>query len=261
MKYSHPVFLSLLLVLGVCETYAAVVRDWEHFQVIIERAPFGRGPTADELAALAAANTPPPPPPGPSLADTVKVTAMTKFGGTPAVGFTDIAAGGKSFYLFEGQTVGDYTLVSVDMAAASVVLRKGEQEETLQLPSVGASIASPTLAALSTPLSLPTARAGTQPAPPATNTDGQNLSYAERQRLRVEEARRKADEARRAAEENAQLQAIEQKVEDEAARRLQRERDLNLIRQGQSPSQNFVLTAEEAAKLKEEGFDLTAPAQ
>lgn len=246
---------------------AEVSADWDRYQVILDREPFGRAPkpgdTSAADAAAAAAAAAEAVPQGPGLAETVRLSVVTLYGGAPAAGFTDTTTG-RSFYLFEGQTVKDgttgedYTLVAVNASGDGATLRKGLQEAELSLgvpaaPAGGTSSAASSSATspAATPPSATRSLSVAAPGPAGT------LSYAERQRQRAEEMRRRIDEARRRADEDKKNQD-EQRLTGEAIKKRLREHDLNLIRAGQVPPQPIELTQDEVAQLASEGFDVNA---
>ena len=104
--------------------------------MILERAPFGQPPKipsdAELAAALELAAQNQPIEPLPSLSDTISLNAMSRFRGIPAAGFLDKESG-KSFFLTEGQTLGNFTLKKVSFETSSVILAKGAQVEPIYL--------------------------------------------------------------------------------------------------------------------------------
>jgi len=316
-----PAFCVLALSQGVAVADTKG-KDWGHYQVIVDRSLFGKiipppPPVTNEIDS-SLINLPPPPPPGPSLADTVKITALTRFGGRAAVGFTD-GLSGRSFYMREGEAVEVpgvptppvapppgarpppgappvavkpllappamdvmvcWTVISVDVARNSVVLRKeetgrAEQEETLTLQGIATGSSNAMANVTMAPFAQPPALGGGAPQPGGWDGRGRgrggptnawaasssqlpdNISYAERQRLRVEEARKRAEEARQKTAEVIDQQ--DKRIEElrlAAEQKKLREDNLNRIRAGQSPIGKFELTPEEANQLRAEGFDV-----
>ncbi len=233
---------------------------WERYQGIVDRQPFGKAPAdgaAGEGGAAAAAAVAVEPA-GPGLAETVRLSVVSLFGGTPAAGFTDTATG-RSYYLFEGQSVEEYTLLAVNAQDGSVTLRKGGQEATLSLGSA-AQTGGPAGGGAGTPsAATPVVASGGSPSVSGTAADAQ-LSYAERQRRRVEEARARMEEARRKAEEARRSQAEDvARLTGEALQRHLREVNLEMIRSGQGTPLPIELTPQEVALLATEGFDVTVP--
>lgn len=112
-------------------------KPFDRYQAIIKRAPFGpllREPTAEEIAAALAAQAAlnQPAQPVERLSDTLRLSAMSKFNGIPAAGFVDQRSN-KSFFLLEGQTIGDYTLEQVSFKTSSALLSKGDLTEEIFL--------------------------------------------------------------------------------------------------------------------------------
>lgn len=221
--------------------------SWERYQPIVDRAPFG--PIYSEAMAQEEANaTPvvetPPVPEGPALSETVKVSAITVFGGMPAAGFTDTAEG-KSYYLYLGRSAGEFTLVDVMPDVKAVRLRKGEQEETLFLNGNG-----------------PNADAAKNPAPavaakPAPKGPPRTPGYAELQRQRAEreEARKRAREK---AEEERQkrIEELERMTPEERDRDM-RDKNIDIIVSGNGPPLPIELNRTDLEILAEKGFDVT----
>ena len=223
---------------------------WERYQPIVDRAPFGpiySEAMAKEEAENAAPVEAPPVPEGPLLSETVKVSAITVFGGVPAAGFTDTTEG-KSYYLYLGKSAGEFTLVEVMPDIKAVRLRKGEQEETLFLngngpnANAGQNTATPAVAAKK-----PAAPKG----PPRTP------GYAELQRQRAEreEARKRAREK---AEEERQkrIEELERMTPEERDRDL-RDKNIDIIVSGDGPPLPIELNRTDLEILAEKGFDVT----
>ena len=96
------------------------------YQTILDKNLFGRGAPALLVADNFsfpdnAADTP-----GEvvDLATVVRLVALSKFQGVPAAGLVDIRTG-RTAYLLEGQSMGDFTLESVSYQNSSVVVSKG----------------------------------------------------------------------------------------------------------------------------------------
>jgi hypothetical protein len=95
-------------------------------------------------------------------------------------------------------------------------------------------------------------------APPVPND---TVSYAARQRQRMEEARQRLEEARRRAEDERKNQdARVEKLTGEALQKHLRDYNLEMIRTGKGPPLPIELTHEEVEQLASEGFDVGAPA-
>jgi hypothetical protein len=250
----HAVFRNL----SAATAFLAVVTaraepfDWARYQPIVDRAPFGpiynEAMAAEEAARLQAAQEAPPAPEGPLLSETVKVSAITVFGGVPAAGFTDTSEG-KSYYLYLGKSAGDFTLVDVMPDVKAVRLRKGEQEETLFLNNPVSNANADNAGSQST---APTAAAKPTPRIPA-RTQG----YAELQRKRAE-----AEEARRVAREKAEaerqkrIEELERMTPEERDRDL-RDKNIEIIVSGDGPPLPIELNRTDLEILAEKGFDVT----
>jgi len=248
------------------------VWSWERYQPILDRAPFGKAASgtgalsAAELAALAAAEEAEQ---GPALADIVKLSVITRYADRPAAGFTDTSTG-RTFYLFEGDSVEDYTLLLVDAPTATIWLRKGTQEAELILGAKPGAAADSTALRETTPARQPAAGARSRLEVsmggnrPATNNDSQtkadSISYSALQRRRAEEAKRKDEETRRKAEEERKLQEERvAKLTGEALQKLLREYNLEMIKSGKSTTMPMELTLEEVEQLAAEGIDVSQP--
>lgn len=242
---------------------------WERYQIILDREPFGKSPPggADAAGAAGAAGAGGADgiDEGPGLHETVQLSLVTSFEGTPAAGFTDSSTG-KSYYLFEGETHGEFTLLRVDARGGTINLKKGEQEALLSIDGNSSPAPAPEVAAgtgAARPVNDPVAPAVRSPAPGrgAAATPGGTVSYAEMQRRRVAEARARMEEARRTQEaaRMSQEETVARKTEEAVTRRL---RDLNLemIKSGHSAAMPMELTPQEVEQLAAEGFDVTAPA-
>ena len=240
---------SLLLL--VSAVFAADLKTWSRYQSILDRAPFGPIYSEDDPAF----NTPEEAPPeeipvdeGPKLSEFIKVSAITVYGGTPAAGFTD-TTDNKSYYLYQGKSAGDFTLVEVHAATKSILLRKGEQEEEIyvngQAPDANATPSMPDT--------------GIRAVPQTGRTPG----YLDRQKQRAEELRQKArEEARRKAEEEKRRREEElSKMTAEEREKQLRDYNMQLIISGDGPPLPIELNREELTKLGEEGFDVTEALQ
>ncbi len=224
---------------------------FDRFQIIIDRQPFGAIPVAPQPTPGATDPDPMPVDEGPPLQETIKLQMLTRYGGVPAAGFSD-AESGRSFYLFEGQSIDEYTLLEADVALGVVRLRKGAREVELSLAGAG-SATSGAPAAPETP-----ARPAAE-VPPAVlaarqrrteEADG-TLSYRELQRQRYEEARRRREEETTRIVEQATRRSDEERLEQ--LRRVEFER----MRRGEAPLIPITLTPEEAAQLEREGWDVS----
>ena len=231
----------------------AELKSWDRYQCIIDRAPFGPIYREDDPRF----NSTPEPTPtqepvdeGPKLSDIIKLSAITVYGGVPAAGFTD-STDNKSYYLYQGKSAGDFTLVEVYADTKSILLRKGTQEEIISMNS-------------NTPAEAPAP--GKPPAAvsavPSTRP-GRTPGYMDRQRQRVEEERKKArEEAKlRAEEERRKYEEEMSKLTTEEREKKLREYNMELIRTGKGPPLPIELNREELVQLGEEGFDVAEAIQ
>jgi len=231
----------------------AMAQDWsasyeDRYGSIPGRNPFGVPPPPPKQV-----EEDPPPPVEPPIPDhlkienTVKIVSLSQYRGTPAVGFTD-SSSGKSYYLLVGQTADDFVVLDIDMIAGAVELQKGAQENRLYLRNPMTKTNDTAVATSASLSSVPQVTA-----PPPTNSE--RMTYADRQRARVEEARLRAEEQRQQRDE-AQQKDLEKQVAEKAEAEVQRnmrEMYLNMIRNGQEPPVPITLTPEEHKKLVDEG--------
>ena len=236
--------------LFVAFTANAEPYDWARYQPIVDRAPFGpiynEAMAAEEAAKLNNVEETPQVPEGPLLSETVKVSAITVFGGVPAAGFTDTTEG-KSYYLYLGKSAGEFTLVDVMPDVKAVRLRKGDQEETIFLngngpnanDNEGAAPAAPAVAAKPAPVGPP-----------------RSPGYAELQRKRAaaEEARRVARE-KAEAERQKRIEELERMTPEERDRDL-RDKNIEIIVSGDGPPLPIELNRTDLEILAEKGFDV-----
>ncbi len=201
---------------------------WNRYQPIIDRAPFG--PIYDPVKAAeegeGGMTVPGEVVDGPTLADTVKLSGITVYGGIPAAGFTD-TTDNKSYYLYEGKSSGEFTLVKVLAEKKSIVLRKGEQQETITMGGPGAAADAPESAAPASGVrpSVPPSVSGRpglplRPAGTAASAASRTPGYTELNRKRAEgrlAAKEKADAERKAREEqearkNEEMERLKEQV-------------------------------------------------
>lgn len=147
MKCPHP-FIPLRAFVSSCETIVCLcllagtatadVAPADKYGEIARLEPFGpipKGPTAEEaarLAALALAAQQADAPPLPPLAESVRVNAITKYGGVAAAGFTDLQTG-RVYLLREGEAIQGFTMLKIEPAQNRVILRKDDREEAVPL--------------------------------------------------------------------------------------------------------------------------------
>lgn len=131
--------LTLFCVLALLASSVRAAEDgsFDKYQTIIKRSPFGtapRQPTDAEIAAALAkeAESQNADEPQVKLADTVRLSAISKYQGILAAGFYEKTTN-KSFLLREGETLGDFTLKKVNLEQNSVLLTKGDLTEEIVL--------------------------------------------------------------------------------------------------------------------------------
>ena len=259
-------FITICLSVGAQIGYGAVStvpQPLSHYDVIMERAPFGPIPkklTPEEEAAAAGAGDEEAPPEEdvpeelPPAFEQIKVTAITMFGGKPAAGFTD-GASNKSYYLREGEEFESYSLVNVDFEGMKITLRQNELEADLPLwinPATTnrADISSfgvtdtATLAALATN----TVAASSVAAPQANNSLSKKSAEDLEREKRREEWRKKRDEERE--RRRKELEAMTPEEREQHLRQV----NMDLIRSGDGPPLPIELNREEMEQLASEGF-------
>ena len=259
-------FSTICLSVGAQIGYGAVStvpQPLSHYDVIMERAPFGPIPkklTPEEEAAAAGAGAEETPPEEdvpeelPPAFEQIKVTAITMFGGKPAAGFTD-GASNKSYYLREGEEFESYSLVNVDFDGMKITLRQNELEADLPLwinpattnradiSSFGVTD-SATLAALATN----TVAASSVAAPQANNSLSKKSAEDLEREKRREEWRKKRDEERE--RRRKELEAMTPEEREQHLRQV----NMDLIRSGDGPPLPIELNREEMEQLASEGF-------
>lgn len=241
MKPNVPLFV---LTLAAMSASAVELKTWDRYQCIVDRAPFGPIYNADDPAfqtGPSVVETPVPVDEGPKLSDIVKVSAITVYNGVAATGFTD-TSDGKSYYLYEGRSAGDFTVVKINAATKSVILRKGTQEEELHQNAQGGGAEH----AASAP-----AAAEVRPKTLAGKTPG----YKDLQQRRADEDRRRQRQQEEEERRKKELEELNNMTREEREKKL-REYNLNLIRTGDGPPLPIELNREELVTLGEEGFDV-----
>lgn len=259
-------FITICLSVGAQIGYgavSAVPQPLSHYDVIMERAPFGPIPkklTPEEEAAAAGGGAEETPPEEdvseelPPAFEQIKVTAITMFGGKPAAGFTD-GTSNKSYYLREGEEFESYSLVNVDFDGMKITLRQNELEADLPLwinPATTnrADISSfgvtdpATLAALATN----TVAASSVAAPQANNSFSKKSAEDLEREKRREEWRKKRDEERE--RRRKELEAMTPEEREQHLRQV----NMDLIRSGDGPPLPIELNREEMEQLASEGF-------
>ena len=119
---------ACILVIAVCAVSArADTPDFDKYQVILERKPFGVAPPPESTApAITAEN---------SFAKTLRMSALLELDdGTMKIGLIDQQSN-KSFYLQVGESEEGIELVSADYDAEEAVVRKGAEMAVIKLQS------------------------------------------------------------------------------------------------------------------------------
>jgi len=119
-----------LLVLAFSHTaVAGDAADFSHYQVILDREPFGE-PPPDNVGS----NSVPSPQ---SFIRDLKMVAITECeNGDLKVGFVDVKAGNKSYYLSVGEQSDDgIEVVDADYGSESALLKKGSDSQWLNMNS------------------------------------------------------------------------------------------------------------------------------
>lgn len=237
-----------IFLLASLASFATELKTWDRYECIVNRAPFGpiyKEGVSDFDPPPDNTTDPVPEDTGPKLSDIIKLSAITVYGGYPAAGFTD-TSDGKSYYLYEGRSAGEFTLLEVHSATKSVLLRKGDKEEEIfvngQAPEAAPSPANAASSGI---------RAVVQP---QASTTTRAPGYKDLQRQRYEESRRKDRE--KAEEELRRRQEELRKLSKEEMDKKLREYNLELIRSGNGTPLPIELNREELVKLGEEGFDV-----
>ena len=267
-KARIPVFAAAALALAasvLCASRAGAVTSSEmsgdRYRPILERAPFGppppKGPTPEELAAMTNVVeevVPETPayviPPG---LDKVKVTLLSRYRGTKAVGFMD-GESGKPYFLFEGQEFDGFECRAIDLENQMVTLAKSGLEAELPLWINPATTNCADVTTFGQPGGKPVDLSTIQ-----TKTPWE----LEQER---EEARRKLDEKRAAREERRkEMEERRRKHAEEMAALTPEEREqrmhdiaVDIIVNDSGPPLPIELNDRDLDRLEAEGFDVSA---
>ena len=243
-------------------TITSAEMSGDRYQVILDRAPFGppppKGPTPEELAAMTNSVPVPDPEPVPAYIippglEKVKVTLLSRYRGTKAVGFMD-GESGKPYFLFEGQEFDGFECRSVDLENQMVTLAKSGLEAELPL--------------WINPATTNRADVTTFGQPGGRPVDLSTLPTKTKWELDQErdEAKRKLEEKRAAREERRKEmeERRKQHAEEMAAltpeEREQRMHDIavDIIVNDSGPPLPIELNDRDLDRLEAEGFDVTA---
>ena len=233
----------------------------DRYQAILDRAPFGppppKGPTPEELAAMTNSVPVPEPEPEPWKIppglDKVKVTLLSRYRGTKAVGFMD-GESGKPYFLFEGQEFDGFECRAIDLENQLVTLAKSGLEAELPLwinPST-------TNCADVTTFGQPGGKAVDLSAI-QTKTPWEIEQEQAEARKRLEEKRAAREERRKEMEERRKKHAEEMAALTPEERE-QRIHDIavDIIVNDSGPPLPVDLNDRDLDKLEEAGFDVSA---
>ena len=229
--------VGMAAILWAGRGYAVVSASLEDsaYAVILERQPFG---DLDAQAAEGTA-TPPPAPPGPSFVQNIQMCAITESQAGVRVGFVDTKAKPpRSYFLYIGEAQDGIQLLEADYHAEKALLRKGNEQEWIQMDGIAAVSTAPE-SAKSGKAPARTMVSRTSSSSPSRPTP---QSYAERLRQRREALRKRQE---------ASQQANKAMTAEEVRKQLQ-EYQMDLIRKGKTPLP-IPLTPEMDAKLVKEG--------
>lgn len=234
----------------------------DRYQVILDKAPFGppppKGPTPEELAALTNSVPVPKPEPVPAYIippglDKVKVTLLSRYRGTKAVGFMD-GESGKPYFLLEGQEFDGFECRAIDLEHQMVTLAKAGLEADLPLwiNPVTTNCADVTTFGQpgGKPVDLSTLQTKTQWELDQERAEAKKK--LDEKRLAREERRKEMEERRKQhAEEMATLtpEEREQRMHDIA---------VDIIVNDSGPPLSVELNERDLDRLEAEGFDVTA---
>ena len=201
------------LVAGLIGTAVLAAPDFSHYQLILERKPFGEPPAepAQPLLPVSEAD---------SFARAIRLSALYEIAGEIRVGLID-EQNKENFFLSIGETHNGIELVSASFEEEEAVLRRGAEMAVISLRE-------------GTPQAVPAAQQ------PRRVSDAQR-SYADRRRARQEAAERR------------QVQPpAEPRLTGEALQEHLQEYQMEVIRQGLPPLP-IPLTPEMDQRLVEEG--------
>jgi len=268
-KARVPFFAVAALALAACvlcasragATITSAEMSGDRYRPILDRAPFGppppKGPTPEELAAMTNSIPVPEPEPEPWKIppglDKVKVTLLSRYRGTKAVGFMD-GESGKPYFLFEGQEFDGFECRSVDLENQMVTLAKSGLEAELPLWINPATTNRADVTTFGQPGGKPV-DLSTLPTKTKWELDqdrAEAKKKLEEKRAEREERRKEMEERRKQhAEEMAALtpEEREQRMHDIA---------VDIIVNDSGPPLPIELNDRDLDRLEAEGFDVTA---
>ncbi len=231
----------------------------DRYQVILDKAPFGPPPPKAPPPDVSATNSvpePPEPPPTyiiPPGLDKVKVTLLSRYRGTKAVGFMD-GESGKPYFLFEGQEFDGFECRAIDLEHRMVTLAKSGLEAELPLWINPATTNCADVTTFGQPGGKPVDLSAIQTKTPWEIEQEQA------------EARKKLDEKRAAREERRkEMEERRKKHAEEMAALTPEEREqrmhdiaVDIIVNESGPPLPVELNERDLDRLEEEGFEVGA---
>lgn len=255
-----------LAVWGLCAPRAGATltsseMSGDRYQVILDRSPFGppppKGPTPEELAAMTNVVEEVPPEPNPYVIppglDKVKVTLLSRYRGTKAVGFMD-GESGKPYFLFEGQEFDGFECRAIDLENQMVTLAKSGLEAELPLWINPATTNCADVTTFGQPGGKPVDLSTIQ-----TKTPWEMEQERAEARKRLDEKRAAREERRKEMEERRKRHAEEMAALTPEERE-QRMHDIavDIIVNDSGPPLPVELNDRDLDKLEDAGFDVTA---
>ncbi|MBQ6102135.1 MAG: hypothetical protein IJL06_00520 [Kiritimatiellae bacterium] len=258
-----------LAVWSICAPRAGAVTSSEmsgdRYRVILEKEPFGppppKGPTPEELeaarrAAEEAAKAAEPETPAyviPPGLEKVKVTLLSRYRGTKAVGFMD-GESGKPYFLFEGQEFDGFECRAVDLENRMVTLAKSGLEADLPLWINPATTNCADVTTFGQPGGRPVDLSTLQ-----TKTKWEIEQERAEAKKRLDEKRAAREERRREMEERRKQHAEEMAALTPEERE-QRMHDIavDIIVNESGPPLPVELNERDLDRLEEEGFEVGA---
>ena len=246
-------------------TLTSAEMSGDRYRVILEKEPFGppppKGPTQEELdaarrAAEEAAKAAEPEEPAyiiPPGLDKVKVTLLSRYRGTKAVGFLD-GESGKPYFLFEGQEFDGFECRAVDLENRMVTLAKSGLEAELPLWINPATTNQADVTTFGQPGGKPVDLSSIQ-----TKTKWELDQERAEAKKRLDEKRAAREERRREMEERRKQHAAEMAALTPEERE-QRMHDIavDIIVNESGPPLPVELNERDLDRLEEEGFDVAA---
>jgi hypothetical protein len=223
--YAMNTFRQCLMVAlcagAVVATQAAETPDFDRYQVILDRKPFGDPPPPPPEPAR------PPPPKADSFAKSLRLSMiMESDDGEINVGIVD-TSNNQSFILRVGDPDGEYELVSASFEDGEAVLRRGEEMALLDISNASFTEVTP---------------GQSRPQPSVSAPRDDRPTYAERRRMRAEQLRQQA--AQPPPEPKYTGEALEKHLHDY---------QMEVIRQGLPPLP-IPLTPQQDDQLVAEGY-------